>query len=31
MPERLKINGNWKAAIKTSFQKKQPKDGWPKP
>jgi hypothetical protein len=30
MPDRLKLNGDWKAAIKTSFQKKRPKDGWPK-
>lgn len=30
LPDRLKINGNWKAMIKTSFLKKRPKDGWPK-
>jgi hypothetical protein len=29
--ERLKINGNWQEAIKKSFLKKKPKDGWPKP
>ena len=28
--ERLTINGNWQAAIKKSFLKKKPKDGWPK-
>ena len=28
--ERLKINGNWKDAVKKSFLKKKPKDGWPK-
>jgi hypothetical protein len=30
-PELLKLNGNWKQAIAFSFQKKRPKDGWPKP
>jgi hypothetical protein len=29
--ERLKINGNWQSAIKQSFLKEKPKDGWPKP
>jgi len=29
-PELLKITGNWQAAIKKSFGKKKPKEGWPK-
>jgi hypothetical protein len=29
--ERLKLNGNWRNAIKQSFLKKKPKDGWPAP
>jgi hypothetical protein len=29
-PERLKLNGDWKDAIKMSFQKKRPAGGWPK-
>ena len=29
--ERLKLNGDWRNAIKQSFLKKKPKDGWPKP
>jgi hypothetical protein len=29
-PEMLKLNGNWQAAIKKSFQKKRPANGWPK-
>jgi hypothetical protein len=28
-PERLKIEGDWKEAIKKSFQKKRPANGWP--
>jgi hypothetical protein len=26
-PDMLKLNGNWKDAIKMSFQKKRPKEG----
>jgi hypothetical protein len=29
-PDRLKIKGDWKAAVKKSFQKKKPPTGWPK-
>jgi hypothetical protein len=29
-PEVLKIEGDWKDAIKKSFQKKRPVGGWPK-
>ena len=29
-PEILKLDGNWKDKIKLSFQKKRPKEGWPK-
>jgi len=29
-PERLKINENWKAAMKKSLAKKKPAKGWPK-
>lgn len=29
-PERLKINMDWKEAIKMSLQKKKPAGGWPK-
>jgi len=29
-PEMLKLNCNWEAAIKKSFQKKRPVSGWPK-
>jgi hypothetical protein len=29
-PEVLKIEGNWKAAVKKSLTKKKPKEGWPK-
>jgi len=29
-PDRLKIEGDWKDAIKTSLGKKKPPDGWPK-
>lgn len=27
--EYFKLNGNWKDAIKKSFQKVKPKGGWP--
>jgi len=31
-PEVLKIEGmNWKEAIKKSFQKQKPPEGWPQP
>jgi hypothetical protein len=29
-PDRLKINMDWKEAIKMSLQKKKPASGWPK-
>jgi hypothetical protein len=29
-PERLKIEGSWEDAVKKSFQKKKPPEGWPK-
>jgi hypothetical protein len=30
-PEVLKIKGvDWKEAVKRSFEKKKPQDGWPK-
>jgi hypothetical protein len=29
-PDTLKIDGDWKAAIKKSLQKKKPPEGWPK-
>lgn len=29
-PDTLKIEGNWRDAVKTSFQKKKPASGWPK-
>jgi hypothetical protein len=29
-PERLKIKGNWQAALKKSLAKKKPLEGWPK-
>ncbi|HXJ93844.1 MAG TPA: hypothetical protein VMT20_13420 [Terriglobia bacterium] len=29
-PERLKIEGNWRDAIKKSLAKKKPPEGWPK-
>jgi hypothetical protein len=29
-PDRLKIEGNWKEAMKQSLQKKRPAKGWPK-
>ena len=28
--EFLKLNGNWKEAIKQRLQKERPKEGWPK-
>jgi hypothetical protein len=28
--ERLVIEGPWKEAVKRSFEKKKPPDGWPK-
>ena len=28
--ERLKIEGDWRAAIKRSLLKKKPPEGWPK-
>jgi hypothetical protein len=30
-PDTLVIKGNWKEAIKKSFEKKPPPSGWPKP
>jgi hypothetical protein len=29
-PDRLKLKGNWQAAIKKSLMKKKPPEGWPK-
>jgi hypothetical protein len=29
-PDTLKLNGNWKDALKKSLEKKKPVDGWPK-
>lgn len=29
-PDVLKIKGDWRMAIKKSFQKKKPPEGWPK-
>jgi hypothetical protein len=29
-PEALKINGNWRDAVKLSLAKKRPANGWPK-
>jgi hypothetical protein len=29
-PERLKIDGNWKAAVRVAMQKRKPPGGWPK-
>jgi hypothetical protein len=29
-PEILKIDGNWKEAVKKSLAKKRPATGWPK-
>lgn len=28
--EVLKVEGNWREAVKKSLLKKKPKDGWPK-
>jgi hypothetical protein len=30
-PEVLVIEGNWKDAVRESFEKKTPATGWPKP
>jgi hypothetical protein len=29
-PERLKIHGNWKAAVRLAMQKPKPPEGWPR-
>jgi hypothetical protein len=29
-PERLKIEGDWKAAVRTAMQKPKPAGGWPR-
>ena len=29
--ETVKIEGNWKDAVKTALEKKRPPEGWPKP
>lgn len=29
-PDLLKIEGDWQAAVKKSFAKKKPAQGWPK-
>ena len=29
-PDLLKIERNWKNAVKQSFEKKKPESGWPK-
>jgi hypothetical protein len=29
-PDVLKINGNWRDAVKKSLEKKKPAEGWPK-
>ena len=29
-PNRLKIHGDWKQAVRKSFDKKKPPEGWPK-
>ena len=29
-PERLKINGDWKAAVRMAMQKPKPANGWPR-
>jgi hypothetical protein len=29
-PEMLKVEGNWREAVKKSFSKKKPKEGWPR-
>ena len=28
-PDRLKIQGNWRDAMKQSLQKRKPAEGWP--
>jgi hypothetical protein len=28
--ERVKLEGDWKANVKTALSKKRPKEGWPK-
>jgi len=30
-PEILKIEGDWKDAVKKALSKKRPAEGWPKP
>ena len=30
VPDRLKIEGDWKKAVKKSLSKKKPVTGWPK-
>jgi hypothetical protein len=29
-PDVIKLNGNWKVAIKKSLEKQKPPEGWPK-
>ncbi len=29
-PDHLKVEGNWKEAVKKSLTKKKPPEGWPK-
>jgi hypothetical protein len=29
--ERVKVDGDWTAAVKTALEKQRPKDGWPVP
>jgi hypothetical protein len=29
-PDRLKLEGDWKKAVKKSLEKKKPDGGWPK-
>ena len=29
-PDRLKIKGEWRSAVKKSLEKKKPPEGWPK-
>ena len=31
VPETLKIEGDWKKAVKGALKKKRPDTGWPKP
>jgi hypothetical protein len=28
-PDRLKINGDWKSAVKKALEKERPAEGWP--